>query len=154
MHAIDLLVLAAYLVAVVWFGTYCSQSQRGVRDYFLTGRRVPWWALLGSIVATETSTVTLISVPGYAFGGDLTFLQLALGYAVARMIVALVLIPAFFGGDLLTAYQYLSSRFGLGIGRMTAAIFLATRSLSDGCRLFATGLVLAAVLTTLLAATT
>ena len=125
-----------------------------MRDYFLTGRRVPWWALLGSIVATETSTVTLISVPGYAFGGDLTFLQLALGYAVARMIVALVLIPAFFGGDLLTAYQYLSSRFGLGIGRMTAAIFLATRSLSDGFRLFATGLVLAAVLTTLLAATT
>ena len=102
----------------------------------------------------ETSTVTLISVPGYAFGGDLTFLQLALGYAVARVFVALVLVPAFFRGDLLTAYQYLSSRFGLGIGRLTAAIFLATRSLSDGFRLFATGLVLAAVFTTFPAATT
>ena len=153
MHPIDLLILAVYLAGVVWLGAHFSGRQQGVRDYFLTGNRVPWWALLGSIVATETSTVTLISIPGYAFGGDLTFLQLALGYVVARLFVAVILVPAFFRGEFLTAYQVLTARFGSGIGRLTASIFLVTRALSDGVRLFATGLVLAAVLSTLPAAT-
>ena len=152
MQLLDLLVLGTYLVAVVWLGAYFAGRQHGVRDYFLSDRQVPWWALLGSIVATETSTVTLISVPGYAFGGDLTFLQLVFGYVVARVLVAIVLIPAFFRGDLLTAYQYLTERFGGGIGRLAASIFLTTRSLSDGFRLFAAGLVLATVLATLPAA--
>ena len=152
MHPLDLLVLGAYLITVVWFGVYFARRQHGVRNYFLSDQQVPWWALLGSIVATETSTVTLISVPGYAFGGDLTFLQLVFGYVVARVLVAIVLLPAFFRGDLLTAYQYLTERFGSGIGRLSASIFLATRSLSDGFRLFAAGLVLAAVLATLPAA--
>ena len=149
MHSLDLAVLGFYVMAVVAFGARFSKRQATVRDYFLTGRQVPWWALLGSIVATETSTVTLISVPGYAFGGDLTFLQLALGYVVGKVFVAVVLIPKFFHDDLLTAYQLLTKRFGDGLGRLSALIFLVTRSLSDGFRLFATGLVLAAVLATL-----
>ena len=152
MHPLDLLVLGTYLITVVWFGAYFARRQHGVRNYFLSDQQVPWWALLGSIVATETSTVTLISVPGYAFGGDLTFLQLVFGYVVARVLVAIVLLPAFFRGDLLTAYQYLTERFGSGIGRLSASIFLATRSLSDGFRMFAAGLVMAAVLVTLPAA--
>ena len=153
MHTLDLLILGVYLAAVVALGARFSRRQATVRDYFLTDQQVPWWALLASIVATETSTVTLISVPGYAFGGDLTFLQLALGYIVGKIFVAVVLIPRFFQGNLLTAYQPLSQRFGPLIGRLTAAIFLVTRSLSDGFRLFATGLVLAAVLATLPTAT-
>ncbi len=153
MHTLDLLILGVYLAAVVALGARFSRRQATVRDYFLTDNQVPWWALLASIVATETSTVTLISVPGYAFGGDLTFLQLALGYIVGKIFVAVVLIPRFFQGNLLTAYQPLSERFGPLIGRLTAAIFLVTRSLSDGFRLFATGLVLAAVLATLPTAT-
>ena len=146
MDLIDLAVLVVYLLGVVALGVRHSGRQRTAQDYFLTGKRVPWWALLGSIAATETSTVTLISVPGYAFGGDLTFLQLALGYVVGKVLVALLLMPGFFQGDLLTAYQRLATRFGAGVGRLTAAIFLISRSLSDGFRLFATGLVLAAVL--------
>ena len=153
MHTLDLLILGVYLAAVVALVARFSRRQATVRDYFLTDNQVPWWALLASIVATETSTVTLISVPGYAFGGDLTFLQLALGYIVGKIFVAVVLIPRFFQGNLLTAYQPLSERFGPLIGRLTAAIFLVTRSLSDGFRLFASGLVLAAVLATLPTAT-
>ena len=149
MQPLDLVVLGGYVAAVVVFGSRFSRRQRSVRDYFLSGRQVPWWALLGSIVATETSTVTLISVPGYAYGGDLTFLQLALGYVVGRIAVAGVLLPRLFRGDLMTAYQPLAARFGAGVGRLSASVFLLTRSLSDGFRLFATGLVLAAVLATL-----
>ena len=149
MHTLDLLVLGVYLAAVVALGVRFSRRQTTIRDYFLTDQQVPWWALLASIVATETSTVTLISVPGYAFGGNLTFLQLALGYIVGKIFVAVVLIPRFFRGNLLTAYQPLTERFGRLIGRLTALIFLVTRSLSDGFRLFATGLVLATVLETL-----
>ena len=146
MPLIDLAVVCAYIAGVVWLGARCARRQRGIGDYFLTGRRVPWWALTGSIVATETSTVTLISIPGYAFGADLTFLQLALGYAAARVVVAFVLLPLLFRGDLLSAYELVSARFGPAAGRTTAGLFLATRSLADGFRLFATGLVLAAAL--------
>ena len=152
MQPLDLAVLGAYLGAVVALGARFSRRQKSIQDYFLTGKRAPWWALLGSIVATETSTVTFISVPGYAFGGDLTFLQLALGYVAGKVLVAVVLIPGFFRGELLTAYQSLASRFGTALGQLTASIFLITRSLSDGFRLFATGLVLAVVLETLPAA--
>ena len=149
MQPLDLVVLCGYLAAMVAFGARFSTRQRTVRDYFLSGKEAPWWALLGSIVATETSTVTLISIPGYAFGCDLTFLQLALGYVIGRIRVASVLIPRLFRGDVMTAYRPLAVRFGAEVGQLSASIFLLTRSLSDGFRLFATGLVLAAVLTTL-----
>ena len=145
---IDLLVVAAYLALAVWGGHRLSRGRWTLRDYYLTGRRVPWWAVMGSIVATETSTVTVISVPGYAFGGDLTFLQLALGYLAGRVLVAFVLLPAYFSRDLLSAYQLLSARVGRAFGQCAAAVFLITRNVADGLRLFATSLVLAAMLTT------
>ena len=98
-------------------------------------------------MATETSTVTFISVPGFAYGADLTFLQLVVGYLIGRIAVSILFIPAYFRGDLLTVYQLLGRRFGSGVRRLTAAIFLVTRSLADGFRLFATGLLLVALLT-------
>lgn len=149
---LDLAVVAAYLLLAVWGGRRLARGRPTLRDYYLTGRRAPWWAVTGSIVATETSTVTVVSVPGFAFGGDLTFLQLALGYVAGRAAVAFVLLPAYFSRDLFSAYQLLSARFGRAVGRCAAAVFLITRNVSDGLRLFATALVLAAMLTTAAAA--
>ena len=146
MHLIDLLVIVVYLAGTVAFGAWFSRSQRDVKDYFVGGRRVPWWAIMGSIVATETSTVTFISVPGVAFTGNWTFLQLVMGYMVGRIVLSIIFVPAYFRGELLTVYQILGVRFGGGVKRLAAGLFLITRSLADGVRLFATGLVLAALL--------
>jgi len=146
MHLIDLAIIVAYLAGTVLFGAWFSRSQKDVKDYFVGGRSVPWWAIMGSIVATETSTVTFISVPGVAFTGNWTFLQLVMGYMVGRIVVSIVFVPAYFRGELLTVYQILGQRFGAGVKRLAAGLFLVTRSLADGVRLFATGLVLAALL--------
>ncbi len=146
MHLVDLVIVVAYLAGTVLFGAWFSRGQRDVRDYFVSGRQVPWWAIAGSIVATETSTVTFISVPGVAFTGNMTFLQLVMGYMVGRVIVVFVFVPAYFRGELLTVYQLLGHRFGGAVKRLAAGLFLVTRSLADGVRLFATGLVLAALL--------
>ena len=146
MHLIDLVVIVAYLAGTVVFGAWFSRSQKDVKDYFVGGRSVPWWAIMGSIVATETSTVTFISVPGVAFTGNWTFLQLVMGYMIGRILVSIIFVPAYFRGELLTVYQILGQRFGSGVKRLAAGLFLVTRSLADGVRLFATGLVLAALL--------
>ena len=146
MPVLDLAIIVGYIVATVGFGAWVSRAQLNVKDYFVSGRTVPWWAIMGSIVATETSTVTFISVPGYAFAGNFTFLQLVFGYLIGRVIVSVVFVPAYFRGELLTVYQLLGERFGTALKRLASALFLITRSLSDGFRLFATGLVLAAVL--------
>ncbi len=146
MHLLDLAVIVVYLAGTVAFGAWFARSQRDVKDYFVGGRRVPWWAIMGSIVATETSTVTFISVPGVAFTGNMTFLQLVMGYMIGRIVVCIVFVPAYFRGELLTVYQILGTRFGSEVKRLAAGLFLLTRSLADGVRLFATGLVLAALL--------
>lgn len=146
MHPLDLTVLAIYLAGIVAFGAYFSRSHHTIQDYFVSGKTIPWWAIMGSIVATETSTVTFISVPGYAYGTNFTFLQLVMGYMVGRIAVSVLFIPAYFRGELLTVYQLLGERFGGGVKRLASGVFLLTRSFADGFRLFATGLVLAAVL--------
>ena len=146
MRPLDTAILVAYLGTTLLIGLYFSRRQRNVYDYFVGGRTIPWWVVTGSIVATETSTVTFISVPGFAFGADLTFLQLALGYLAGRIVVMVLFVPAYFRGKLLTVYQLLGTRFGNDVRRLIAAGFLLTRSLSDGIRLFATGLVFAALL--------
>jgi SSS family transporter len=145
-HPADLTVLVIYLAGIVGFGAYFSKSHQTIQDYFVSGKTIPWWAIMGSIVATETSTVTFISVPGYAYGNNLTFLQLVMGYMIGRVAVSWLFIPAYFKGDLLTVYQLLGERFGGGVKRLASGVFLLTRSFADGFRLFATGLVLAAVL--------
>ena len=149
MNPVDLIILVAYLGGIIAVGAHFSRAQRTVQDYFVSGKRLPWWAIMGSIVATETSTVTFISIPGFAYASDFTFLQLVTGYLVGRVVVAVLFVPAYFKGELLTVYQLLGDRFGAGVKRFASGLFLLTRSLADGFRLFATGLVLAALLGTL-----
>lgn len=132
--------LVGYLVGVVWLGLRLSGTQRSVKDYFLGGRDLPWWAVCFSIVATETSTLTIIGIPAVSFGGTMIFLQITLGYLAGRIIVALVFLPRYFAGELTTAYDYLGKRFGPGMQSLSSITFMATRLLADGVRLFATAI--------------
>jgi SSS family solute:Na+ symporter len=135
-------VLAAYVVAITAFGTWLGRRGRSTRDYFLGGRSVPWWAIAACIVATETSTLTFIGAPGTAYNGNWTFLQLVVGYVIGRLLVAWLLIPAYFRGDLYTSYELLQRRFGSAVRGTSAAIFLMYRTLGDGIRLHAAAIVL------------
>jgi len=135
------LVLAVYVLAITAFGTWLGRRGRSVKDYFLGGRSVPWWAIAACIVATETSTLTFIGAPGAAYTGNWTFLQLVMGYVIGRLFVAAVFIPAYFRGDLYTSYELLQRRFGSAVRGTSAAIFLMYRTLGDGIRLHAAALV-------------
>ena len=142
---IDVVVLGAYLAGVVALGFWVGRGQRDLQSYLLGGRDLPWWAILGSLVATETSTATFLSVPGIAFArqsGDLRFLQLTFGYIIGRWIVSIVLLPWYFKGQLYTAYEVLDKRFGGATKRTASVIFLVTRNLGDGLRLYLTAIVL------------
>jgi len=108
----DYLVIGGYLAAITAFGSWFARYQKTTRDYFLTGRTVPWWAICFTIVATETSTLTFIGIPAQAYGGNMTFLQLAMGYIIGRVLVSVLFIPAYFRGDLFTSYELLQRRFG------------------------------------------
>jgi SSS family transporter len=141
----DYLVIGGYLTAIILFGSWFARFQKTTRDYFLTDRSVPWWAVCFTIVATETSTLTFIGIPAATYAGNMTFLQLAIGYVIGRVIVSLLFIPAYFRGDLFTSYELLQRRFGSRVKTLSAGIFLITRSLADGVRLFATALVIAVV---------
>jgi SSS family solute:Na+ symporter len=142
---LDLLVIVAYLVGVTVWGAWLGRGQKGGTDYFLGNRELPWGAVMLSVVATETSTLTFLSIPGVAYLGTLTFLQLTLGYLVGRAIVAAILLPAYYRGELNTAYALLETRFGVATRRFTSAIFMVTRLLADSVRLFATAIPLALV---------
>ncbi len=140
--AIDLAILGAYVLVVTLLGIALGRSQRGLDDYVAGGRDRPWWLLLASIVATETSTVTFLSIPGFAYEHNLTWLQLPLGYLIGRYVVARVLAPRYLDGRWLTAYELLGRRFGPAPQRAAASLFIITRSLADGLRLFLTAIVL------------
>ena len=142
---LDYAVIGVYLVAIVAFGSWFARFQKTTRDYFLTGRSVPWWAICFTIVATETSTLSFIGVPAGAYVGNMTFLQLALGYIVGRVLVSVLFIPLYFKGELYTSYELLQRRFGAPVKNIGAVIFLGTRTFADGIRLFATALVIAVV---------
>src|SRR5687768_7482375 len=144
---LDLCIIAVYLLGVVAFGAWSSRRQKTTRDYFLGGRAVPWWAIAASIVATETSTVTFISVPGIAFSrnGNMQFLQLVFGYLVGRVVISIVFIPLYFRGELLTVYQLLERRFGQRIKMLAAVLFILMRNVADGVRLLLTAIVLTSV---------
>ena len=142
---LDYAIIAVYLIAITAFGSYFARFQKTARDYFLTGRSIPWWAICFTVVATETSTLTFIGVPASAYAGDMTFLQLVFGYVIGRVIISLIFIPAYFRGDLFTSYELLQRRFGDRVKTVAAVIFLITRSLADGIRLFATALVISVV---------
>ncbi len=152
--AVDYAVLAAYLVGITLFGSRFRSSHRTVKDYFVGARRTPWIVISLSIVATETSTLTLIGVPALAYtnyvrpelGGSFTYLQVVAGYIVARFVISALFIPAYFQGEMLTAYELLHRRFGANAKHFTASLFLVMRALAEGVRVFAASLVLAAVL--------
>lgn len=142
---IDYVVIAGYLLAITAFGSWFARFQKTTRDYFLTGRSVPWWAICFTIVATETSTLSFIGVPAGAYAGNMTFLQLAVGYIVGRILVSVLFLPAYFRGELFTSYELLNRRFGAPVKNAAAIIFIVTRTLADGIRLFATALVISVV---------
>jgi len=142
---LDLGVLVVYLLAVTVWGAWLGRGQTGGREYFLGNRELPWAAVMLSVVATETSTLTFLSIPGVAYVGTLAFLQLTLGYLAGRSAVALLLLPRYFRGELATAYALLETRFGVATRRFTSAIFMLTRLLADSVRLFATAIPLALV---------
>ncbi len=137
---IDYVVIAAYLLGVVGFGIWAGGRQRSTDDYFLGGRDLPWWAVCFSVVATETSTLTVVGVPAVAYGGALTFLQITLGYLVGRMVAGHFLLPRYYAGQLQTAYAFLGQRFGGRMQAVASITFLGTRLLADGVRLFATAI--------------
>ena len=145
MPTLDLAIIAAYFAGTILLGAWFSRRQKDLKYYFVSGRDLPWWVIMASIVSTETSAVTFISVPGYAFGTDYTFLQLPMGYIVGRVVVSVIFVPAYFRGEVLTVYQLLEGRFGGTVKQLASGLFLVTRTLSDGFRLFATALVLAAL---------
>jgi SSS family transporter len=140
----DVAVVALYIGGTTLLGVWFARKQRDLRTYFVGDRDVSWWLVLVSIVATETSTVTFLSVPGLAFrpGGDYTFLQLAFGYLIGRAVVAWLLLPQYLRGELYSAYELLRTRFSPAVQRTASALFLATRTVADGLRLFLTGLLL------------
>jgi SSS family transporter len=140
LSAIDLAILLATLLAAVGAGLLLGKRAATSRAWLVGERDLPWWAVLLSIVATETSAVTFLSVPGKSFDGDLTFLQIPLGYVVGRLLVARLLLPLYFQGEALTSYEVLGRRFGPGVRRASSLLFLVTRNLADGLRLYLTAL--------------
>ena len=142
---LDVTVLVVYLLGVTAWGAWLGRNQRGGTDYFLGNRELPWGAVLLSVVATETSTLTFLSIPGVAYLGNLGFLQLTLGYLVGRIVIAGILLPGYYRGELNTAYALLETRFGTGTRRFTSGIFMVTRLLADSVRLFATAIPLALI---------
>lgn len=138
--SLDYVIVALYLLGVTAAGILISGRQRTSRDYFLGGKTLPWWSVGFSIVASETSTLTFISIPGLAYATNMTFLQVAIGYFIGRLLVSIVFIPRYYAGDLETAYDFLGKRYGLSLRKFTSTIFIITRVLASGVRLFATAI--------------
>src|SRR6478672_4594331 len=155
--ALDAVVLVLYLAGTTALGLYVGRTQRDSNDYFVADRAIPWWAVMFSIVASETSALTFISTPGLSYGsapgtGDLGFLQIVAGYIIGRFVVAGVLLPRYFQGNLVTAYALLETRFGLATRRFTSIVFMVTRAMADSVRVFATAVPIALIIGPLLPA--
>jgi SSS family transporter len=145
LHPLDLVLIVVYLVGITLFGLRFRSSKepnaRSLRSYFLADQSIPWWAIALSIVSAETSTLTIISIPGVAFAGDFGFLQIVIGYMLGRVVVALIFLPKYFQGEMLTAYQLIDRRFGHTLHKVTAGLFLLTRAAAEGVRVFAVSIV-------------
>jgi SSS family transporter len=145
LHPFDLGLIVVYLVGITLFGlrfrSRKGSNARSLRSYFLADQTIPWWAIALSIVSAETSTLTIISVPGVAFAGDFGFLQIVIGYMLGRVVVALIFLPKYFQGAMLTAYQLIDRRFGHTLHKVTAGLFLLTRAAAEGVRVFAVSIV-------------
>ena len=144
--ALDIVVLVAYLLGTTLLGIRLGRAQRDARDYFVADRAIPWWAVLFSVVASETSALTFISIPGLAYLGNLGFLQVVAGYVLGRFVVAYTLLPRYYEGELVTAYALLEKRFGLATRRFTSIVFMVTRGIADSVRVFATAIPVALII--------
>ena len=144
--ALDIVVIVAYLAGTTVLGMWVGRRQRDAKDYFVAGREIPWWAVMFSVVASETSAITFISIPGLAYTTNLGFLQVAGGYLLGRIVVAYTLLPRYYDGELVTAYALLETRFGLATRRFTSIVFMVTRGLADSVRVFATAIPIALIL--------
>ena len=151
LNAFDLALLALYLLGITLFGIHFRSADRSLKSYFLADRNIPWWAISLSIVSAETSTLTVISIPGLAYDRDFGFLQIVMGYLVARVVICLIFIPQYFRGEFFTAYQLIDRRFGKRLHRFTAGLFLATRAAAEGVRVWAISIVVAIALTNIFA---
>lgn len=151
LDAFDLALLALYLLGITLFGVHFRSADRSLKSYFLADRNIPWWAISLSIVSAETSTLTVISIPGLAYDRDFGFLQIVMGYLVARIVICLIFIPQYFRGEFYTAYQLIDRRFGKRLHRFTAGLFLATRAAAEGVRVWAISIVVAIALTNVFA---
>jgi len=141
LNQVDGAIIAVYLICITLFGLRFRKSQRSLRDYFLADRNIPWWAIALSIVAAETSTLTIIGTPAIAYGGNFGFLQLVFGYLLGRIIICILFIPQYFRGEMFTAYQLIDRRFGKVLHRVTAAVFLVLRAAAEGVRVWAVSIV-------------
>src|SRR6266404_4978260 len=148
MRYFDLSVILLYLIGITWFGSRFRSNQKTLKDYFLGGRNAPWWAIAFSIVSAETSTLTVIGTPGIAFNGNFGFLQVIMGYLLARIIISSLFLPHYFRGEMFTAYELMQRRFGQRIRKLTAGTFLVLRALAEGVRVFAISIVISVVLGT------
>lgn len=142
---LDIIIIIVYLLGVAAFGILKGGKQKTAKDYFLSEKAIPWWAVCFAVVATETSALTFISIPGIAYLGNLNFLQLAIGYIIGRIIVSYFLLPKYFEGELLTAYAYLERRFGAKTKNFASSVFMITRVFADGVRLYATAIPIAII---------
>jgi SSS family solute:Na+ symporter len=138
---VALAIVGIYLLGITLFGLHFRSRNRSLTNYFLAGRNIPWWAICLSIVAAETSTLTIISVPGIAYTGSWRFLQLVLGYLAGRVVVSVLFLPRYFRGELLTAYQLIGQRFGPRLHTLTSGLFLLLRAVAEGVRVFAVSIV-------------
>src|SRR2546423_1696823 len=152
LSALDVLVIIVYLAGTTLLGLWVGRRQRDAKDYVVAGREIPWWAVMFSIVASETSALTFISIPGLAYTTDLGFLEIATGYLLGRIVVAYTLLPRYYEGNLVTAYALLETRFGLATRRFTSIVFMATRGMADSVRVFATAVPIALIIGPLLPA--
>ena len=146
LNAFDLALLALYLLGITLFGIHFRSADRSLKSYFLADRNIPWWAISLSIVSAETSTLTVISIPGLAYDRDFGFLQIVMGYLVARIVICLIFVPQYFRGEFYTAYQLIDRRFGQHLHRFTAGLFLVTRAAAEGVRVWAISIVVAIAL--------
>lgn len=145
-NLLDLVVLLLYLGGTTALGMWIGRDQKSANDYFVAERAIPWWAVLFSIVASETSALTFISIPGLSYTGNLGFLEVVAGYILGRVVVAYTLLPRYFAGNLVTAYALLETRFGLGTRRFTSVVFMVTRAMADAVRVFATAIPVALII--------
>ena len=149
LQPLDLTLIVLYLIGITLFGlrfrekkvARAAQAAKSLQSYFLANNTIPWWAIALSIVSAETSTLTIISIPGVAFAGDFGFLQIVLGYMIGRIVVAALFLPRYFEGRMLTAYQLIDQRFGSTLHKTTAGLFLLTRAAAEGVRVFAVSIV-------------